>query len=103
QGEIRFTVQRQDDHILFTVKDTGTGIDPEDHDTIFEAFRQARGGLRQGGGTGLGLPISKRLAEAHNGRLWLTSAVGVGTTFYVLIPIASLSMPPIANQAQAKP
>ncbi|MBC8098982.1 MAG: GAF domain-containing protein, partial [Armatimonadetes bacterium] len=37
QGEIRFTVQRQDDHILFTVKDTGTGIDPEDHDTIFEA------------------------------------------------------------------
>jgi signal transduction histidine kinase len=54
---------------------------------VFEAFKQTKTGLRQGGGTGLGMPIAKNLTEAHGGRLWLESEVGKGTTFYVSLPI----------------
>ena len=50
------------------VIDTGIGIAPEDQANVFESFKQTDTGLRQGAGTGLGMPISKSLAEAHGGR-----------------------------------
>jgi signal transduction histidine kinase len=50
--------------------------------------------VRQGGGTGLGMPIAKSLTEAHGGRLWLESQVGKGTTFYVALPVKSETLVP---------
>jgi signal transduction histidine kinase len=88
-GSITVGAHVQDQMVLLYVKDTGPGIAPEDHELIFEAFRQTREGLSRGGGTGLGLAIAKRLAEAHGGRLWLESTPGQGATFYVLLPIQS--------------
>lgn len=59
-----------------SVSDTGIGIAPEDRDAVFETFHQAgTPGLREG--TGLGLPITKRLVEQHGGRIWLESEIGV--------------------------
>lgn len=87
EGNVTVTATVEDDALLFTVKDTGIGIAEEDKDAVFQSFKQTDEGLRQGEGTGLGLPISKSLAEAHGGRLWFTSDVGEGSTFYVSLPI----------------
>ncbi len=86
-GSIVLTARRAGGEVLITVTDTGPGIDPADHELIFESFRQTRHGLRVGRGSGLGLPIARHLAQAHNGRLWLDSAPGRGSTFTVALPI----------------
>ncbi len=86
EGSVTVAAKREDGNIHFIIKDTGLGIEPEDQAIIFESFRQAKAGLAEGTGTGLGLPITKRIVEEHRGRLWLESEVGVGTTFHVLLP-----------------
>ncbi len=88
-GNITLLLKQQNNEVLFVVKDTGPGIAPEDQAAVFETFRQTKVGMLQREGTGLGLPISKRLAEAHGGHLWLESMPGSGTTFYVSLPIRS--------------
>jgi len=73
--------------ILCSVNDTGIGIAEGDVPTVFEEFRQLDSSTsRQAEGTGLGLPISKRLVEMHGGRLWVESKVGVGSTFSFTLP-----------------
>lgn len=86
EGCITVTVQGLRDEILMWVKDTGPGIAPEDHAAVFQTFQQTDTGLRQGEGTGLGMPISKRLVEAHGGEMWIDSVKGAGATFYVTLP-----------------
>jgi signal transduction histidine kinase len=76
--------------ILCSVTDTGIGIAEEDIPIVFEEFRQLDSSTsRQAEGTGLGLPISKRLVEMHGGRLWVESKVGMGTTFSFTLPASS--------------
>ncbi|HEX3050770.1 MAG TPA: ATP-binding protein [Aggregatilineaceae bacterium] len=87
EGSITLCVKKHDQQVLFSVKDTGPGIDPEQQTIIFEPFVQTETGLKHAGGTGLGLPISKRLVEAHGGRLWVESSVGQGSNFYFSLPI----------------
>ena len=89
EGQVTLSVCVDAGLVNLVVKDTGPGIPAEDHELIFEPFRQSHAGMSKGGGTGLGLPIARRLAEAHGGRLWLESVVGQGTTFSVVLPIAS--------------
>jgi signal transduction histidine kinase len=89
EGSVTVSAHVKGDVLEMFVKDSGPGIAPEDHDLIFESFRQTRAGLSQGGGTGLGLAIARRLAEAHGGRLWLESVPGAGATFYVTLPVHS--------------
>ncbi|HEX2620329.1 MAG TPA: HAMP domain-containing sensor histidine kinase, partial [Phototrophicaceae bacterium] len=89
EGQIAVRAYRQNGDILVSICDSGPGIDPKHHKTIFEVFRQTKTGLRKSEGTGLGLPISLRLAEAHNGRLWVESTAGQGATFYVALPVES--------------
>lgn len=105
-GEICVEARQQDQSVLITVRDTGSGIAPEDVGLVFEQFAQTEAGLRQGAGTGLGMPITKSLVEAHGGRIWLESEVDVGTTFYVELPIApdeALVAAPIKQGADATP
>jgi signal transduction histidine kinase len=74
-------------YILCAVEDTGIGIRQEDIPTIFETFRQLdSSSARRAQGTGLGLPISRRLAELHGGRMWVESQQGVGSIFYFTLP-----------------
>ncbi|MBI5959080.1 MAG: hypothetical protein HY866_10120 [Chloroflexi bacterium] len=94
EGQITLKLHQQDNELIISVKDTGPGIAPEDHETVFETFRQTERGLKHGQGTGLGLPISRRLAEAHGGRLWLESDLGQGANFLVALPITSPILTP---------
>lgn len=94
-GQINVCVRLRDQEIVISIADTGTGIAPENHDLIFEAFRQTKQGLRKGKGTGLGLPISRRLAEAHQGRVWVESSLGNGATFYIALPLKTSLIPTI--------
>lgn len=89
EGTITISARKTEHEVHVSIQDTGPGIAPEDHAVVFEPFKQTDTGLRQGGGTGLGMPISKSLVEAHGGRLWLESTLGQGTTFHVVLPIQS--------------
>ncbi|MGB3205595.1 MAG: response regulator, partial [Crinalium sp.] len=74
--------------LKFAVKDTGTGIPPERIDRLFKAFSQVDASItRNYGGTGLGLAISKRLSELMDGKIWVESQLGVGTTFYFTVKV----------------
>jgi signal transduction histidine kinase len=95
KGHIWICAYQQNGEIVISIRDSGPGIALEDQELIFEAFRQTRDGLRKGEGTGLGLPISRRLAEAHGGRVWLESVVGQGSTFYVALPLDTRLIPTI--------
>jgi signal transduction histidine kinase len=78
---------------LITVKDTGIGIAPNQLESIFQEFAQVdTSATRKVGGTGLGLPISRRLVEMHGGRLWAesTGIGGEGSTFHVELPLEAV-------------
>jgi signal transduction histidine kinase len=85
-GRIHVSARLDDGQVEIAVADTGPGIAPEDLETIFEEFQQATDGKRAEG-TGLGLPLSRRLVELHGGRLWVESTPGQGSTFCFTLPV----------------
>ena len=88
QGEVRVSAElRGGDLIAFSVSDTGVGIAEEDRELIFQEFRQIENPLqRRAHGTGLGLPLSRKLVSFLGGELLLQSRVGQGSTFTAIIP-----------------
>ena len=70
-----------------SVADTGVGIAPEDQEAVFEEFRQVGTAAKKVEGTGLGLALSRKFIELHDGRIWVQSQVGVGSTFTFTIPV----------------
>lgn len=88
RGEVRVSAAREGDELLIKVTDTGIGIAPEDFDRIFEEFGQIDSHIQKRvRGTGLGLPLSRRLAELLDGSLTVESSLGAGSTFTLSIPI----------------
>ena len=95
-GEIRIAAQllkgsetsHVPDMIIVSVSDTGVGIAPEEHELVFDKFKQVGDTLTdKPKGTGLGLPISKEIVEHHGGRIWVESELGKGSTFYFTLPV----------------
>ncbi|MCQ3938606.1 MAG: hypothetical protein DPW18_16390 [Chloroflexi bacterium] len=97
KGRISVRAVREANNVLITVKDTGIGIPPSHLESIFQEFTQVDSSTtRRAGGTGLGLPISRRLIQMHGGRLWAESAGvnGEGSTFYIFLPIEARVVEP---------
>src|SRR5439155_1297933 len=102
RGEVRVsaTVVDDDTAVAFSVADTGIGIAAEDQERIFHQFGQLENPLRRKvRGTGLGLPLTKKLVEILGGRLALVSEPGVGSTFTAVLPVRFPE--PVAAPAEA--
>jgi len=93
QGEVEVEVEQESKGpeglvLHFSVRDTGIGIPPDKRDKVFEAFAQAdTSTTREFGGTGLGLTISSELVRLMQGRIWVHSEVGEGTTFHFTVQL----------------
>jgi signal transduction histidine kinase len=91
QDTIEVAVHRRGARAVISVRDTGAGIQAVDLDHIFDRFARADPGRsRHTGGFGLGLSIVKTIVDAHGGEVRVTSAIGVGTTFEILLPLSSV-------------
>ena len=92
-GDIRVYIGQVTDDIYVKVRDNGRGIPLEDQERIFERFyRVDTTGSRQYGGTGLGLSIARELVQLHRGKLTVSSALGQGSEFILMLPSAHKSM-----------
>lgn len=85
-GELIVAATVRDQHVELSFTDTGPGISAQDQAKIFEAYFSKRKG-----GTGLGLAMTKRIAEAHGGRVELKSEVGKGSSFCIILPMTSVA------------
>jgi PAS domain S-box-containing protein len=108
RGEIVVQAERQeangeDEVIHFSVRDTGVGIPLDKQKVIFSPFEQADGSItRRFGGTGLGLAISSRLIALMNGRVWLESEAGQGSTFHFTARFKAVHSP-VAKTSASRP
>jgi signal transduction histidine kinase len=84
-GHVDVSARLNDGRVEIAVADTGPGISANDLETIFEEFEQTTDG-KKAEGTGLGLPLSRKLVELHGGRLWVESEPGEGSTFRFTLP-----------------
>jgi signal transduction histidine kinase len=92
EGLIEISGKLQGDNVIILVKDTGSGVSQSDLDRIFEPFEQTKVGLVSASSTGLGLPITKKLVEAHGGEMIVQSRLGIGSTFGFCIPTRSITL-----------
>ena len=81
---ISYSIHAERDEYIFSIEDNGSGIKREDYEKIFSIFR--KDSELQESGVGMGLAVSKKIASNHEGRLWFTSNVGKGTTFFLSLP-----------------
>jgi signal transduction histidine kinase len=88
-GNVRVRLTRNTDEALVSVIDTGVGISPSDLPHVFDRFWRARETTAKG--AGLGLSIASGIINAHGGRIWAESELGVGTTMSFSLPLSSAS------------
>jgi CheY-like chemotaxis protein len=100
-GSIHVRVEPRAGEVCFSVTDSGPGIPTPDLTHIFDRFTRASKSARRG--TGLGLSIAKGIVEAHGGRVWAKSQVGVGSTFYFTLPLIPSAPGTGRDQSQVEP
>lgn len=91
-GFVRISAQNRKSSLIILIEDTGIGISDADVKTIFEPFMQASTNPGNVVSTGLGLPISKRIVELHNGKIWFESVEHGGSKFFVELPKRYISL-----------
>jgi two-component system, NtrC family, sensor histidine kinase KinB len=84
EAEIKVEIKKVNNEVMFSVKDNGPGISEEDREKLFQRFTQVGNKSKQG--WGLGLAISKEFIQAQNGKIWVESEVGNGSSFHFTIP-----------------
>ncbi|HQS89781.1 ATP-binding protein [Polaromonas sp.] len=85
EPRVHIAAQRDTQGWVFSVADNGIGIDAKHHEKIFEVFKRLHT-QNEYAGTGIGLAVCRRVVERHGGKIWITSVVGQGSTFYFTIP-----------------
>ena len=89
---VRLSAQRHDHDWVFSVADNGIGIDARHHDKVFEVFKRLHT-QQEFPGTGIGLAVCRRIVEGHGGKIWFTSTLGEGATFYFSLPHTPHTLP----------
>ena len=87
-GEVAVTLKSEDDQVILQVSDDGPGIPAQDQAHIFDKFYRGQNMDKQQG-SGLGLAIVKSIVDAHQGRIWVESNVGQGSSFFIVLPVNS--------------
>jgi two-component system NtrC family sensor kinase len=90
-GEIKITIRCEGDQMILQVTDQGPGIPSTDQQYIFDKFYRGSNIASEIEGSGLGLAIVKTIVENHQGRIWVESAVGKGSSFFIVLPLFSES------------
>ena len=85
-GEVSISLKAEGDQIIFQVSDNGPGIPAEDQSHIFDKFYRGKNISKQQG-SGLGLAIVKSIVDAHQGRIWVESTEGQGSSFFIVLPV----------------
>lgn len=99
-GQIKFKAWERNGDLLISVTDTGRGIHPNDLPYIFDRFYQAKHTYdKSSGGTGIGLSLTQELAKLMDGRVWVESDLGKGSTFYAEIPLKIVSRQDVGQSA----
>lgn len=99
EGKITISANSRNKYVEVIVRDTGIGIPPEAVERVFERFyRMDKARSRKAGGTGLGLPIAKQIAEGHGGTVNIISQEGVGTEVAIPLPVAGDTHPPSGEE-----
>jgi signal transduction histidine kinase/CheY-like chemotaxis protein len=105
QGEIKISAElRGSGSVLFEVTDTGIGIPPEHLETVFQEFSQIENPLQERySGTGLGLPLCRKMALLLGGKVWVTSELGHGSSFFVELPVVYKGEADVAGSREEMP
>jgi signal transduction histidine kinase len=105
QKEQRHQLEERTNHssnaIMVQVTDTGIGISPEHQQEIFDEFTQVSSNQMNRSGLGLGLNISKRIIEAHGGKIWVDSHLNSGSKFIFLLPLSPIETSPGINEIRS--
>lgn len=91
KGSISFSCEKKRSELVFSVSDTGTGIPEEDQKKIFERFSKFNYQGLNSAGSGIGLSIVEKIIGLFDGKIWLKSETGIGSTFYFSIPFIATS------------
>jgi two-component system NtrC family sensor kinase len=91
-GEINISIHSEGNQVILEVTDQGPGIPPRDQPHIFDKFYRATNIGPDVEGSGLGLAIVKNIVESHQGRIWVESSVGKGSSFFIVLPVVSESI-----------
>ena len=86
EGEVSIFMRAEESQVIVQVTDNGPGIPAKDQAHIFDKFYRGSN-ISSHAGSGLGLAIVKSIVEAHQGRMWVESTVGKGSTFFVVLPV----------------
>lgn len=91
-GEVRISIHAEGEQVILQVTDNGPGIPIQDQAHIFDKFYRGRN-MDNREGSGLGLAIVKSIVDAHQGRIWVESNLGQGSTFFIVLPVNSPAIP----------
>lgn len=100
-GEVYISIRSEGDQVILQVTDQGPGIPPADQPHIFDKFYRGTNVDSGVEGSGLGLAIVKNIVESHRGRIWVESAVGKGSSFFIVLPVIADTVP-IAKKKEAE-
>jgi two-component system NtrC family sensor kinase len=92
EGEIHISIHAEGDQLILQVKDAGPGIPVADQPRIFDKFYRGSN-IAEVEGSGLGLAIVKTIVESHQGRIWVESVEGKGSSFFIVLPILTETAP----------
>jgi two-component system NtrC family sensor kinase len=92
-GEIQISIHFEENQIILQVTDQGPGIPATDQPHIFDKFYRATNISPDVEGSGLGLAIVKNIVESHQGRIWVESTVGKGSSFFIVLPVVTEAVP----------